>query len=103
MGKTIDKKINFTEKGEKVGEALLRDYLDGEIFLTNFEIVPEFRHKGLGKKCLQKLISDYNVNSLVVLVDNKIAFHLYREFGFKIIKSPYYDKPCGGNVYYMKR
>lgn len=87
----------------EVGTAMLRDYLDGEIFLTNFEVYPEFRGKGLGTKLFNELVNEHGVNSLTVAIDNDKAKHIYDKAGFKVVGEPYYDENAEAEVYYMKR
>lgn len=86
-----------------IGKAIIRDYGDGEIFLSDFEIKEEYRNKGLGTKWLNNFINDYGVNSLTVTVDNKVARHMYEKAGFEIIGDPYFDEKANSTVYYMKK
>mgnify|MGYP003299658131 CR=1 FL=1 len=52
---SIDKNIELQINNMVVGKAIIRDYQDGEIFLSDFVIFPEFRGKGYGKALPQKL------------------------------------------------
>lgn len=97
-----DKEIALMDDNVQIGTALIRDYKDGEIFLTDFEIFPQFRGRGFGKSQLNKLINDYGVNSLTVAVDNSRAKHIYDKAGFKVVGDVYYDDNAKENVYYMK-
>lgn len=103
MGVPIDKNIILKHGSESVGKALIRDYGDGDIFLTDFVLDPQFRHKGLGKKFMKKMIDKYGVNSLTVNPGNSTAIHIYKSFGFKTVSEPYFDKNAGETVVYMKR
>jgi ribosomal protein S18 acetylase RimI-like enzyme len=98
-----DTRIKLRIDGKDVGEALTRDYKDGEVFLTDFEIFDEYRNKGYGQKALTYLIDKCGVNSLTVDPNNKPAMHIYGKFGFKQIGEPYYDENAGCVVIYMKK
>lgn len=98
-----DKKIILKQGAISVGKALIRDYGDVEIFLSDFVLKPQFRHKGLGKKFMQKFVDEYGVNSLTVNPGNAHAIHIYKSFGFKSVSEPYFDKNVGETVVYMKR
>lgn len=97
-----DTTVQLKHDDEVVGKAMIRDYKDGEIFLTDFEILPKYRGKGYGTEQLNKLIKDYGVNSLSVATDNDRAKHMYDKAGFKIVGEPYYDENANEEVYYMK-
>lgn len=100
---SIDKNIGLKVGNVEVGKALTRDYQDGEVFLTDFEIKPAYRGKGYGSLKLKELIDKYGVNSLSVNPENKIALELYKKFGFKQVGEPYYDENAEETVIYMQR
>lgn len=101
MEQSIDKELNVSIKGTKVGKALIRTYSDGLIFLSNFVIDDKYRGKGLGQQALKILMTKYGVNGLTVAVDNKAAKHIYDKFGFIVRGESYYDENSGEIVYYM--
>lgn len=101
MEQPIDKELNISIKGTKVGKALIRTYSDGLIFLSNFVIDDKYRGKGIGQQALKILMTKYGVNGLTVAVDNKAAKHIYDKFGFIVRGEPYYDENSGETVYYM--
>lgn len=98
-----DTSLKIKLDNKYVGKALLRDYQDGEIFLTDFEIKPEYRGKGYGKKSFDMLVNKYGVNSLTVNPENSIALNLYKKFGFEQEGEPYFDSNSNETVIYMKR
>lgn len=101
MEQPIDKELNVSIKGTKVGKVLIRTYSDGLIFLSNFVIDDKYRGNGLGQQALKILMTKYGVNGLIVAVDNKAAKHIYDKFGFIVRGEPYYDENSGEIVYYM--
>lgn len=95
--------VKLYSNNTQIGSALIIDYGDGEIFLSNFEIDEKYRGMGHGEKSLQYLIDKYGVNSLVVGVNNEVAKHIYQNAGFKIVKESYFDENANEEVYYMRR
>jgi len=61
-----------------------------KIFIDYFLISKDNRGKGLGKKSLQKAINyikrEYKLSTIELSVNNPIATHLYKSFGFEIAK-----------------
>jgi ribosomal protein S18 acetylase RimI-like enzyme len=98
-----DTRIKLRIDSKDVGEALTRDYKDGEIFLTDFEILDEYRNKGYGQKALAYLIGKCGVNSLTVDPSARPAMHIYGKFGFRQVGEPYYDENAGCTVIYIKK
>lgn len=101
--KTKDTRLVLKYQGTKIGHAIVREYEDGEKFLADFALDPDYRNRGLGQEFLLHMIDDYGVNSLTVGVSNDRARHIYDKFGFKVVLGPYYDKNSQETVYYMKR
>lgn len=97
---SIDTRVYIYNDNLLVGEALIRDYLDGELFLSDFGINKEFRGNGLGQEALKLLMKDFKVNSLTVLKDNERAIHIYKKFGFNIIQE--FEDYDGSETLYMK-
>lgn len=98
-----NKAVKLFNNDTQIGSALIIDYGDGEMFLSNFEIDEKYRGMGYGEKSLQYLIDKYGVNSLVVGVNNEVAKHIYQNVGFKIVKESYFDENVNEEVYYMRR
>ena len=55
-----DENIKLKIGNNVVGEAIIRDYHDGEKFLCNYEIFPKYRGKGLGKLFLNYIFLFYS-------------------------------------------
>ena len=61
-----------------------------KIFIDYFLISKDNQGKGLGKKSIQKAINyikrEYKPSTIELWVNNPIAIHLYKSFGFEIAK-----------------
>lgn len=101
----------YVLKGKFVGEGDLvfdkndPDYtVDGKrIYLSRLIVKKEYRNKGIGTKIMKFLINkaremNYSEISLGVDCINGAAIHLYKKFGFEIIKK---DKDEYGEFFKM--
>jgi diamine N-acetyltransferase len=70
------------------------------VYLDCFMIDKKYQNKGLGNKCIQKIIryikSNYRINKFYLSTSNPIAFHLYEKNGFLKLNNKMADK-------YMKK
>lgn len=78
------------EEGNKVGNFTIIKRAEGHLGFWNFDIYPEFRDKGYGKKSLLDLIKrlvKLSIKTLWLYVDktNLKALHIYNKCGFEII------------------
>lgn len=53
---------------------------------VDFYLLPKFRHLGYGKQILQDILPHYPDLFLYVFTNNKIAIHLYQQFGFEEVE-----------------
>lgn len=64
------------------------DRTDGEIFLANINVHPDYQNQGLGSRIIKSLLVDAEQQgvsvSLKVLKVNQAARRLYEKFGFSI-------------------
>ena len=97
-----DENIKLKIGNNVVGEAIIRDYHDGEKFLCNYEIFPKYRGKGYGLKCLDYMVKNKGINSLSVGINNSKAIYIYKKYGFNIVGEPYDDGNGEELSYYMK-
>ena len=82
--------------GRLCGYIYIHEYEDG-LELDDFYLLKEYRGRGIGTKVLSARISTLEVPVyLYVFKRNEAAFHLYRKFGFDVIKDL-------GTRYIMKR
>lgn len=83
--------------GEKIGTVKIK-YGSDPAFISGFQLLPEERGKGYGKKAFKealRLIFNSNIKTVELDVDsqNEAALHLYRSFGFRDISiMDYYRK-----------
>lgn len=69
---------------------------DGSVWIEALEVNAKYRNRGLGKQLLLLAIKDLNANYLSVDCRNKVAYNLYKEYGFEV----YYTN---GTILFMKR
>ena len=82
--------------GRLCGYIYIHEYEDG-LELDDFYLLKEYRGRGIGTEVLSARISTLGIPVyLYVFKRNEAAFHLYRKFGFEVIKDL-------GTRYIMKR
>ena len=82
--------------GRLCGYIYIHEYEDG-LELDDFYLLKEYRGRGIGTEVLSARISTLEIPVyLYVFKRNEAAFHLYRKFGFEVIKDL-------GTRYIMKR
>ena len=59
--------------------------------LSFFFVNPACQHRGMGQYLFRSILSRFNDKNLKLCVykDNSRAIHIYRKYGFKIIKTAY--------------
>jgi ribosomal protein S18 acetylase RimI-like enzyme len=75
---------------ELAGSLLLSDEGDGEGRVRHFVLAPELRGSGLGRRMLDGLLElaheiGYQRLTLSTFADLRVAAHLYREAGFRVV------------------
>lgn len=88
--------INISSN-ELVGYIFIKTNKREKGFISPLWVSKKYRNKGIGKKLLKDAIDKYNAIDLVVKKDNKVAFNLYKKYGFVIIGDGNNDKE-----YWMK-
>ena len=71
----------------RIGAIEIRDR-ENELFVANFEILPQFQNKGIGSTILKRIINNSgNKQKFLKLQVIKVnpAKRLYKRFGFKIV------------------
>lgn len=95
------KQFIFHVENHLVGRANIF-WLDDGIYVANFQIIPKYRRQGYGEQMMERLISLYDVDTLIVAQNNYPAYFLYKKCGFEIAGG-YYAADMKTDVYYMKR
>jgi ribosomal protein S18 acetylase RimI-like enzyme len=87
----IEYTIDFYKKYKKIGYAIIVNSnalpYKGIIYIWYFEIVKQYRGKGLGKKAFKMIVNYFKNNRMLFLHvhnDKQIAQYIYTQMGFKI-------------------
>lgn len=96
--KDFNGEIIVDEETKKVVGRFLIGTGKDEGFIGAVRVADSYQGKGLGYKLLDDAVKKYNGIDLVVLKDNKIAYNMYKNYGFVVIKILGKNK----NEYYMK-
>ena len=94
------KAVTFYENDVPIGCGDIEIHND-EIWLNHFAVREDYRGRGYGQKLLQVLIDKYGVNTLTCDIENEVAFHIYKKFGFEVIEAG--NSFDDGEVFLMKR
>lgn len=85
-------KINFLVY--KINKQIIAYAIHDDKYINRLAVLPEFQGKGIGKKILQKIISNFWENEIKVIglntqITNEKARLLYENIGFKEIQRTY--------------
>jgi len=86
-----------TSSNELVGYIFIKTNKREKGFISPLWVSKKYRNRGVGKKLLKDAIDKYNAIDLVVKKNNKIAFNLYKKYGFVVI-----GDGNNNNEYWMK-
>lgn len=81
-------KVALSERGYSPSEIIQNpETHSGEWYLDKLMVTPAFRNKGIGRRMLQTIDNiakeaGYTTIGLNCPIDNKIAYHLYKQIGF---------------------
>ena len=94
------KAVTFFEGEEPIG-CFDIEVVGDEIWFNHFAIREDYRGKGYGQKALILAITEYGVNTLTCAINNEVAFHIYKKYGFEVVEV--WDMFDVGKAYLMKR
>jgi ribosomal protein S18 acetylase RimI-like enzyme len=97
------KKLPYLLKAQKT----LGKIREGEYYLSNIAVYPEFRGLGLGTKMLEEMENRakmLNCKSIIldVEVENEKAIKLYKKLGYEIVKKSFLFQADGVNFEFFK-